>query len=637
MPRFRRLAPALAVFAGLLAVPAAAPAAVAWAPCSARAGYECARVAVPLDHTAARPGQLSLNVTRRRAASNPANQAVVALAGGPGQAAVPLATSFATDLAAGLTTRDLLVLDQRGTGASNPLRCASLYTASTITGGVRACANEVGVSRQFFRTVDSVADLEALRVAAGYDKLVLYGVSYGTRVAEAYAAYFPTHTAGLILDSVVTPTGPDALQRSSLGALKRVLRELCAGRECRGATGDAVGDVRKLAAKLRKRSLRGPVISGTGRRYTARLGETGLWNILVSGDLNPTLRAEFPGSVRAALTGDVRPILRLSARAEGLLNLARHQDDSVDDDDVTFFTTTCEENATIPWTRGASEAQRAAEVTRAAKALPSALTDPFSYRPALDQIPRICLGYPVAAPLVTAPAALPQVPTLIIDGLADLRTPVEDARAVQAAIPGAQLVGVPFAGHSVLGSEPEDCAAKAVRAFFASAPVVACGSTDNPFSPTPRPPSSLSRVTRQPGVGGVRGRTITAVLLTETDARRQIIGEVLAGDGSLPTRVGGLRGGYVRPSSITRYTLRRYEYVPGVRVSGTSSVTGTSRLTVSGSKAARGTLTISPSGRVTGRLGGRRVSSRLARAARHDVTGAWPTLERALAMRPRVR
>jgi pimeloyl-ACP methyl ester carboxylesterase len=636
VPSLSRALPAgLAAAACALLAPAATSAAVPWTPC-APTGYECTKVAVPLDHSGAQPGQIALNAVRRRAASNPSNQAVLTLAGGPGQAAVPIAESFATDLAAALPTRDLLVYDQRGTGASNPLRCTALYTASTITSAVRGCANQVGPSRAFFRTVDSVADIEALRVATGYDKLVVYGVSYGTKVALAYAAAYPTRVAALVLDSVVTPTGPDALQRSSLSTLKRVLGDLCTRTECRGVTNDAIGDVRKLARKLVTRSLRGPVISGSGRRYTARMGETGLWNILVAGDLNPTLRAEFPGSVRAALTGDVKPILRLSARAEGLVNL-RHQTESVDDDDVTFFTTTCEENATIPWTRGAPEAQRAGQVAGAARALAPALTDPVSYRPALDQIPRICLGYPVAAPLPAAPGALPAVPTLIVNGLADLRTPVEDARAVQSAIPGAQLVGVPYTGHSVLGSESDDCAAKAVAAFFGGTPVQACTNFDNPFSPTPRPPLSLSRVTRQPGVPGTRGRTVAAVRLTATDARRQVIGEALAGDGTLPVRVGGLRGGYVRPTSITRSVLHRYEYVPGVRVSGVVSATGTSRLTVSGTKAAHGSLTITAAGRVTGRLGGRRVSTRLARAARHDDTGGWPSLSRALALRPRSR
>ncbi len=624
------------VAAGLCA-PAAAEAAAVWQPC-APTGYECTKVAVPLDRSGTQPGQIALSAIRARASANPNNEAVVALAGGPGQAAIPIAPTFAKDLGPAIASRDLLVLDQRGTGNSNPLRCTALLSADSLVEGVRSCSQQVGPARQFFRTSDSVADIEALRAEAGYSKLVLYGVSYGTKVALAYAAAFPNRVAALVLDSVVTPGGPDAFQRSSFAALKRVLAELCEGKECAGASSDPVGDVRKLAAKLARKALRGPVISPRGKSFRATLGETGLWNILVGGDINPTLRAELPGSLRAALTGDIKPILRLSVRAQGLQNL---QASAAADNDVVFFTTTCEETTTVPWTRGASEQQRATEVVAAARALAPAVTDPFSDAPVLGQIPRICLGYPVAGPPPAAPGPLPAVPTLILDGNADLRTPLEDAAAVQKAIPGAQLAGVPHTGHSVLGTAAGSCATDAVAKFFAAQPVAACGPVDNPFSPTPRPPLRLSRVKAYPGVGGKAGRTVEAVRLAVNDARRQIIGEALAGDGRAPTRVGGLRGGYVSVSGITRYTLHSYEYVPGVRVSGTVRDGATSRLTIRGASAARGRLTVTSKGGVSGTLGGRRVSTRFARSARARAsqrwTPGWPSLKAVRGLVPRVR
>jgi pimeloyl-ACP methyl ester carboxylesterase len=614
---------------------ASADAAATWQAC-APAGYECTKIGVPLDYSGGQPGVVGLSAVRARASSNPANEAVVALAGGPGQAAIPIAQAFAKDLGPAIVNRDLLVLDQRGTGNSNPLRCTGLLAASTITAGVRTCAQQVGPSRQFFRTIDSVADIEALRAESGYSKLVLYGVSYGTKVALAYAAAFPNRVSALVLDSVVTPTGPDALQRSSLGALKRVLAALCSGSECARATGDAVGDMRKLAAKLARKALRGPVISPSGKRFTATLGVTGMWNILVGGDLNPTLRAELPGSVRAALTGDVKPILRLSVRAEGLQNL---QADAGGDNDVVFFTTTCEENATIPWTRGASEQQRSGEVQTAARALAPAITDPFSYRPALGQIPRICLGYPVAGPQPPVLDKLPAVPTLILDGRADLRTPLEDATAVQQQIPGAQLVGIPHTGHSVLGTEPTACAHNAVGAFFSGQPVAQCPAGDNPYSPTPRPPLRLDRVSPFPTLHGKIGRTAAAVCLAVSDGRRQVIGELLA-TGTVPRYIGGLRSGYAKVSRAS-FTLHSYEYVPGVKVSGTTLASGAaSRLTISGGKAAHGRLKITAqcARGLSGRLGGRKVSVRPASAARHTTArDTWPSWQHALSHLPRAR
>ena len=83
---------------------------------------------------------------------------------------------------------------------------------------------------RFYRSVDSAADIEALRVAGGYRKVMLYGVSYGTRVALTYAARHPDRVAALVLDSVVPLDGPDVWSRPSFAAVPRVLRELCAER-----------------------------------------------------------------------------------------------------------------------------------------------------------------------------------------------------------------------------------------------------------------------------------------------------------------------------------------------------------------------------------------------------------------------
>src|SRR2546426_702926 len=89
----------------------------------------------------------------------------------------------AAALAAALFTRDLMVSDQRGTGLSGALDCDALHEPLDPTEQATRCASQLGARRGFYRTPDSVADIEALRQAAGYDKLVLFGVSYGTKVA----------------------------------------------------------------------------------------------------------------------------------------------------------------------------------------------------------------------------------------------------------------------------------------------------------------------------------------------------------------------------------------------------------------------------------------------------------------------
>jgi hypothetical protein len=121
----------------------------------------------------------------------------------------------------------------------------------------------------------------------------------------------------------------------------------------------------------------------------------------------------------------------------------------------------------------------------------------------------------------------------------------------------------------------------------------------------------------------VRGRTtalktVAAVAATVRDIKLQFLGDEIAAGRVTPVgaKVAGLRSG--RATATSRgYSLRRVEYVPGVTVSGAVPAQGgSSTLTISGRAAPHGTLTMHPNGTVTGRLGGRKVSVRAARAAR---------------------
>jgi len=636
MVHARLLLSAVGALAGAAVAPAGASAALPWTPCQP-AGFECVTLDVPLDRSGATPGTVTLNAKRVPASANPGRVAVIALAGGPGQAAVPIAADFASILGPAIASRDLLVYDQRGTGGSNSLTCAALSRASgSVVSATRSCSEQLGPARAFFRTADSVLDIEALRVAGGYEKVVLYGVSYGTKVATAYASAFPTRVESLVLDSVVTPEGPDAFRRSSLAAVPRVLEEICAGGQCQGITASPSRDVATLARRLRTKSLKGAVYSSTGRRFTARLGEAGLFGILLAGDLNPTLRAELPGSVRAALAGDVKPLLRLSARSAGLENAAGFQSSQADSE-ALYYDTICEENLTFPWTRGAPIRQKATEALRATKALPAGSTGPFSSTVALQQgVLPDCLGWLTASPAPVADAPLPAVALLAIDGRGDLRTPIEDAFGVAARVPGAQLLGVPNVGHSVLGADPTPCSKNAIAAFFAGQPVAQCAAVAPRFAPTPRPATRASRLEPYANTKGKVGRTVEALRLTVNDARAQVLGQAIA-LGQTPSGAGGLRSGYVK---VLRngLSLRAYEYVPGVRVSGTLPERGTATFRVSGAQASRGTLRVSASLQVSGTLGGRRVSTRFGQAAARAATPyGGLTLRQAVARGRRIR
>jgi pimeloyl-ACP methyl ester carboxylesterase len=620
----------LAALAAALALPILAPAAhaaITYTPCQP-AGFQCGQLPVALDRTGAVPGTLTLNIKRVVASSNPTASAVVGLAGGPGQAALPAATEFASILGPAIASRDLLVFDQRGTGASNRLACDALDkgdAGSSLAEAGAACANELGAARGFYRTADTVDDLEAIRVESGYQKLVLFGVSYGTKVALDYAAKYPANVEALVLDSVVRPEGVDALSVSTFKAMPRALGELCSGGACKGITTSVGHDLFNLVHKAGRKALRGTVNTPDGNHVKIRLDEDGLLAILRAGDLNPTLRSELPGALRSAIKDDRRPLLRMLLRAAGLTGIpGTRLQGGLDetDSDALFAATRCEETP-FPWDRNAGPDQRANQAIAAARTHPRTDFQPFNYKVALgSDTVEVCLGWPDASPPPAPPGPLPQVPTLIIDGAADLRTPLEDAQSVASRIPGAVLLPVPYVGHSVVTSDLSDCTKNAIAAFFAAQPVQQCANAKPIVPPTPIAPTRLSRV---PGRTKAL-KTVAAVAGSVRDIVVQFLGDELAAGRTAPagSKVAGLRSGHATATGRA-YRLRRVEYVPGVIVSGSVPLaTGTSTLSVSGRAAAHGSLTFHPDGSVTGRLDGRKIGAHQPARVAQAVTGGLP-------------
>ncbi len=612
MPILRLRAKLIALLAGVFLLTAAAPAhaALGTRTCGSASTLRCGTLDVPIDRSGRVPGTIGIANAWLPATGTPTSEAVVPLAGGPGQAALPFTDDFAQSLKPLLAGRDLVVFDQRGTGSSGAISCFGDAGPSSPA-QVRACASLLGGAHAFYRSIDSADDIEALRVAGGYSKLVLYGVSYGTRVALSYAARYPDRVAALVLDSVVPLNGPDVWGRPSFAALPRVLRELCAGGACRRATPSPNADLRTLAKLLGRNALRGPITGPDGTRISVRITQSGLWQTLLAGDLNPTLRAELPGAIRAALRGDRTPLLRLRARAAGLTGTVPTStpglQSSGDVNTGLFTATRCSETA-FPWNTSSSSSARLQQASTALRGVSASAFAPFARAvPLAQSVVDLCAPWPDAPLPATSLGPLPNVPTLVFEGAADLRTPLEQARQVASAIPAARIVPVPGTGHSVLGSDLGGCADDELAAFAANT-VSTCQPKSSPISPTPRPPLKLSSL-----AGGTKAlRTVAAVRATLNDVRRQLIGDAIAAGRSVTSgsRTGGLRGGVATVDGNT-VELQSVSYVPGVRITGAYTLeTGqTSKLFVTGPAAARGRLDIDSTGTARGVLGGRRVQA----------------------------
>ncbi len=613
MRLFRLAFPLLAVCVCALATAAQATAQIAFAPCGDSNDFACGHLTVPLDPSGQTAGTITLAIRRHRAPVGEAKTAIVALAGGPGQAALPFAEQFAQVLGPIASTRDLIAFDQRGIGLSGPLSCHRFELNTNAPPGptIAECAAQLGPTRGFYATADTVADIEALRVAGGYEKLVLYGTSYGTKVAEEYAQAYPSHVEALVLDSVVPPNGPEPLNRATFAAIPRILRQLCAARACAGITPNPVADLTRLIRRLARGPLRGRAIDGRGVAHTVPISSNGLLGTLVEGDLAPILRSEFPAAVRSAVNGDTAPLARLEARAEsGEDSEAGSPSESFDN--PLYYATSCEDEP-FPWKRSSSPAQRLAEAQAKIRALPASQIAPFTAANVLDlsDIPA-CAFWPYTTPAPALDEApFPSVPTLILSGADDLRTPTANAREVAAKIPGSNLLVVPNTGHSVLGSDPTHCASNALQALFAGKPIEPCKATPPPppLRLTPLAPTRLAEIPPARGNRGLPGRTLAAVLLTLGDFDRQLELQLSSlqgeGAGSPSLRTGGLRAGWAGLTTGA-LTFHAYSYVPGVTISGRLA-SGTDTLRIGGGAAAHGTLRLGPHTTIAGVLGGRRV------------------------------
>ncbi|MFL5836571.1 MAG: alpha/beta fold hydrolase [Solirubrobacteraceae bacterium] len=622
---------AAAVLLAVAAVPATAQ--VSWSRCSQPKGFQCSTLTVPLDHSGQVPGTIDLELARTPAARP--GGILIALAGGPGQASVAAAESFATTLEPALRRYQMVVLDQRGTGESGALDCPALQPLPDLVNytpeDAAACGDVIGPNRRFYRTIDSADDLETLRQALGVDRIALEGTSYGTFLAEQYAARYPDHVDRLILDSVVPVTGVESFTLSSFDAVKRVLTGLCGEGRCEGVTPDPNVDTAGLVAGLSGAPVTGNVVGPKGKRLATSLasGED-LFGTLVAGDLNPVLRSAYPGSVRSAVDGDTAPILRLFRLAIGRPPKVRQLSAALN------VASLCEDSR-FPFAVSDPLEARPGPMVNAEANLDPAIAAPFDLLTVrASSLGQSCIQWPqTPTQPVGDPTTLPDVPVLVLSGDQDVRTPNADAQATAARFPQASYVQVPGNGHDELGGDITGCVREALKRFVNDQTVGdPCSGLTNLIDPLPAAPTRLSEVPPIRGTGGVPGRSALAALATVDDVTAVAVIRLFNGENALG--YGGLRGGYFTgeySSDRGISTLLHGDvYVPGIAVSGRLQQRrldlppfGTIR--VSGGRRGSGKLTLDRKGTVTGTIGGRHVKVHAATAAAARGRGALPVAQ----------
>jgi pimeloyl-ACP methyl ester carboxylesterase len=246
---------------------------VAFQPCTLAAeglpmtvAARCATLRVPEDHSRPRGRQIDLPIawvasSARRAAPDP----VLLLAGGPGQSALDSFPAVESGFRELLRQRDVILVDQRGTGRASTLACpqtmkdprwdsTEIVGADTARDMTRACLAEIkDADPSLYTTGDYIADLELARKALGIGQFNLVGVSYGTRVALEYLRRHPSSIRSVVLDSVVPPTlilGADHA-RNLDAAIDRQFEQCAADKACSERFGAPREKLDALLARLR--------------------------------------------------------------------------------------------------------------------------------------------------------------------------------------------------------------------------------------------------------------------------------------------------------------------------------------------------------------------------------------------------
>ena len=443
-----------------------------WVEPGGTAPTECSWLTVPENWQRPQGKHLKLSVVIHRARDpDPSLAPVIFLSGGPGTPALGRAgTNIIPARKAAdrlFPGRSFILFDQRGSGLGAPrLACPEgddprvWWDLSTdpeqfgnlkarLQGAAAACHQRLlaeGHDLSAFNTRQSAADVEALRRALGVERVVLFGISYGTRLALAVLRHYPTHVAAAILDSVIPPGAlwPGSDGEAYGAALDRLFAACAAQADCAAAYPNLKAEFLALLVELE----RTPVILEVENLESpgplhARIDHRVFLDILRHEMYHAARISGLPALIAGLAKGEYR---RLKPHAEN-----------------TFYG---------PFPREFDLGMRLSVLCRDQAGVPPRLSDidgsgPYPYL--ADYVAWVrdldpCHVWPVGAPAPAETAAVEStVPSLLFAGAFDAATPVELAEQAAQTLSASHLVIFPANAHGQLSSK---CAQEVIREFL---------------------------------------------------------------------------------------------------------------------------------------------------------------------------
>jgi pimeloyl-ACP methyl ester carboxylesterase len=373
-------------------------------------------------------------------AATPEPDPVMILAGGPGQGAVSVARALLPSAELLHRSRDLVFVDQRGTGDSNKLPCelgpedaplADQFKDSIDEARIKGCLAKLDADPRKYTTPIAMDDLDDVRDALGYAELNLWGTSYGTRAALVYLRQHPEHVRTVILDGVAPMSLylPLTMPRDAQRAMDLLFSHCAADPACARAYPDLAARFQTFLAGLEK----APIVTRVPHPRTGKLEEITVDHDAFVGALRsllylPEATSLVPLILDRAMGGDLSPFVTAGVGlADGLdTSMALGM----------FFSVTCAEDA--PFFDDAALAREAAG-TFVGAGPGRAMVRACQWWPR-GELPK---GY--RDPVVS------DKPVLLLSGELDPVTPPSWAADAKKTLPGAVSLDVDGVGHNTTG------------------------------------------------------------------------------------------------------------------------------------------------------------------------------------------
>lgn len=524
----------------------------------------CGDLDRPLDPTGIVPGRISIHFEfYPHRDTGAARGTLVATEGGPGYPATESRADYLHLFAPLRGRRDVLLMDNRGTGRSGAVDCPSLQSAPQWTvDAVAACGASLGARAPLYSSAYAADDLAALLDALGMARIDLYGDSYGTYFAQVFALRHPARLRSIVLDGAYALNGPDYAWYPTYAPAMRDKFNLSCARSpaCAALPGSSIDHLLPALESLRKAPFAASGVDDDGQTRRFEANPAALAIVLFGSAPALATTREADAAARAFVAGDRAPLLRLMAETYGAVDSRDPSADSRQWSAGLAAAVMCQDPPQIFDMRLPAQA-RLADRDRALAARRQ--SDPATYAPFtideyrgmpldyafLDQ----CVAWPAAdaahpaAQVVPRGAAYPDIPALVISGELDNMTTPADGAAVARAFPHGRQIVIANSFHvNALPRARSGCAASLVRRFIATldAGNSGCAAEVPPLRLTG---SFARRASELAPLEPAPGNAATIEQLQLANAAVQTIADVLARSApSAGAALPGLRGGSYR-------------------------------------------------------------------------------------------